>query len=184
MDKPLVTNRALFEDALAGLRAQPKRMNPKWFYDHAGSALFERITELPEYYPTRTELSILRREVATLSACVPEGAALVELGSGASTKTRVLLDAIRGLRAYLIQVPHGFHFGRFSNPGCARASEQRSAATRIGKPSPFRTVGSACFVRFVSSAMAATARSSFAFTFAFSAASYLCSSIMITAARV
>ncbi len=56
MDKPLVTNRALFEDALAGLRAQPKRMNPKWFYDTAGSALFERITELPEYYPTRTEL--------------------------------------------------------------------------------------------------------------------------------
>lgn len=101
MDKPLVTNRALFEDALAGLRAQPKRMNPKWFYDQAGSALFERITELPEYYPTRTELSILRREVATLSACVPEDAALVELGSGASTKTRVLLDAIRGLRAYV-----------------------------------------------------------------------------------
>ncbi|MEI4264072.1 L-histidine N(alpha)-methyltransferase [Roseovarius sp. D0-M9] len=101
MDKPVVTNRALFADALAGLRADPKRMNPKWFYDHAGSALFERITELPEYYPTRTELSILRREVDTLSTCIPEGAALVELGSGASTKTRVLLDAIRGLRAYV-----------------------------------------------------------------------------------
>jgi len=101
MDKPLVTNRALFADALAGLRAQPKRMHPKWFYDHAGSALFERITELPEYYPTRTELSILRREVETLAACIPEGAALVELGSGASTKTRVLLDALPSLGAYV-----------------------------------------------------------------------------------
>ena len=101
MDKPLVTNRALFADALAGLRAEPKRMHPKWFYDQDGSALFERITELPEYYPTRTELSILRREVGVLAASIPEGAALVELGSGASTKTRILLDAIRGLRAYV-----------------------------------------------------------------------------------
>ena len=101
MDKPLVTNRALLADALDGLRARPKRMNPKWFYDHAGSALFERITELPEYYPTRTELSILGTEVETLAACVPEGAAVIELGSGASTKTRILLDALRGLGVYV-----------------------------------------------------------------------------------
>lgn len=109
MDKPLVTNRALLADALAGLRARPKRMNPKWFYDAEGSALFERITDLPEYYPTRTELSILRREVGRIAAAVPEGAALVELGSGASTKTRVLLDALGGLGAYVpIDVSEGF----------------------------------------------------------------------------
>jgi len=101
MDKPLVTNRALLANALAGLRASPKRMHPKWFYDPAGSALFERITELPEYYPTRTEHAILRREIGNLASCIPAGAALVELGSGASTKTRILLDALEYLGGYV-----------------------------------------------------------------------------------
>jgi len=76
-------------------------MHPKWFYDPAGSALFDRITELPEYYPTRTEHAILRREIGNLASCIPAGAALVELGSGASTKTRILLDALEYLGGYV-----------------------------------------------------------------------------------
>ncbi len=101
MDKPIVTNRALHADALAGLRLSVKRMHPKWFYDSAGSQIFEQITELPEYYPTRTEISILRSEIDTLASFVPEGAALIELGSGASTKTHILLGALKKLGVYV-----------------------------------------------------------------------------------
>ncbi len=101
MDKPVVSNRALLRDALDGLRALPKRMHPKWFYDQTGSEIFEQITELPEYYPTRTEVSILRAEIGTLARHVPDGAALIELGSGASTKTCILLDALDRLGVYV-----------------------------------------------------------------------------------
>lgn len=101
MDKRVVTNRALHADALAGLRAPTKRMQPKWFYDSAGSKIFEQITELPEYYPTRTEISILRHEIGTLARYVPDGAALIELGSGASTKTHILLGALKKLGVYV-----------------------------------------------------------------------------------
>lgn len=101
MDKPVVTNRALHADTLAGLRAPTKRMHPKWFYDSAGSKIFEQITALPEYYPTRTEISILRHEIDTLASYVPEGAALIELGSGASTKTHILLGALKKLGVYV-----------------------------------------------------------------------------------
>lgn len=101
MDQRLLSNRELIKEAVAGFRATPKRMRPKWFYDYVGSELFERITELPEYYPTRTEILILRNAVETLASYVPDGAALVELGSGASTKTRILLDAMDGLAGYV-----------------------------------------------------------------------------------
>lgn len=87
--------------ALDGLGATPKRMSPKWFYDEAGSALFEKITRLPEYYPTRTEISILKTRADALAAYVPDGAALCELGSGASVKSRLLLDALPRLGAYV-----------------------------------------------------------------------------------
>jgi L-histidine N-alpha-methyltransferase len=94
----------LRRDALAGLTARPKSLPPKWFYDAQGSALFEKITELPEYYPTRAERSILRSvapEIASLAAA----STLVELGSGSSEKTRLLLDALRvagSLRSYVM----------------------------------------------------------------------------------
>jgi L-histidine N-alpha-methyltransferase len=84
---------SLRADARAGLTATPKSLPPKWFYDAQGSALFEKITELPEYYPTRAERSILRSvagEIASLSAA----STLVELGSGSSVKTRLLLSAL------------------------------------------------------------------------------------------
>jgi L-histidine N-alpha-methyltransferase len=94
---------SLRADALAGLTATPKSLPPKWFYDAQGSALFEKITELPEYYPTRAERAILRA-VAPEIAALTGAAALVELGSGSSEKTRLLLSALRDagtLRGYV-----------------------------------------------------------------------------------
>src|SRR5438270_11571873 len=73
---------------VSGLTAPPKRIAPKYFYDAEGSRLFERITRLPEYYPTRTELAILSANAAEIAALIPEGAALVEFGSGSSAKVR------------------------------------------------------------------------------------------------
>lgn len=88
-------------DAVAGLTATPKRLAPKYFYDSAGSDLFERITTLPEYYPTRCELAILRERAGNIARLIPEGAALIEFGSGSSKKTRTLLSAARNLAAYV-----------------------------------------------------------------------------------
>src|SRR6478752_7841608 len=88
-------------DVLEGLRAAPKHVPAKYFYDAAGSHLFERITELPEYYPTRCEMSILRRQAAEIAELVPPGAALVEFGSGSSKKARILLRAMPKLAAYV-----------------------------------------------------------------------------------
>src|SRR6202451_3137204 len=80
--------------ARAGLTASPKSLPPKWFYDAQGSALFDKITELPEYYPTRAEREILHATAAQIAG--QTGArTLIELGSGSSDKTRVLLDALR-----------------------------------------------------------------------------------------
>jgi L-histidine N-alpha-methyltransferase len=86
--------RALEADVRTGLGSTPKSLPPKWFYDDRGSELFDRITRLPEYYPTRTERAILlahARDVAELT----KADTLVELGSGTSEKTRILLDALR-----------------------------------------------------------------------------------------
>ncbi|MBO0849516.1 MAG: L-histidine N(alpha)-methyltransferase [Pseudonocardia sp.] len=84
---------ALRSDARAGLTATPKVLPPKWFYDATGSKLYEQITELPEYYPFTAEREILRARAGQIAAA--SGAeALVELGSGSSEKTRLLLDAL------------------------------------------------------------------------------------------
>ncbi|RAV06780.1 L-histidine N(alpha)-methyltransferase [Mycolicibacterium sp. GF69] len=85
---------ALRADVLAGLTTSPKSLPPKWFYDSVGSDLFDQITRLPEYYPTRTEAQILKDRSAEIAEA--SGAdTLVELGSGTSEKTRMLLDALR-----------------------------------------------------------------------------------------
>lgn len=86
---------ALRADVQAGLSASPKSLPPKWFYDQVGSELFEAITELPEYYPTRTERALLTAHAEEIAAAV-SAQTLVELGSGSSLKTRLLLDALRG----------------------------------------------------------------------------------------
>lgn len=80
-------------DALEGLRATPKALPPKWFYDERGSLLFEQITRLPEYYPTRRERAILREQAAVI-AHATGAETLIELGSGTSQKSRLLLDAL------------------------------------------------------------------------------------------
>jgi L-histidine N-alpha-methyltransferase len=85
---------ALCRDVRAGLQSSPKSLPPKWFYDSVGSELFDQITRLPEYYPTRAEAEILRARAAKI-ASVAGADTLVELGSGTSEKTRVLLDALR-----------------------------------------------------------------------------------------
>ncbi|SNY80934.1 L-histidine Nalpha-methyltransferase [Nocardia amikacinitolerans] len=89
-DEDLTT--ALRADARRGLTADPKWLPPKWFYDARGSELFERITELPEYYPTRTERALLERVVGEI-ARIAQAEVLVELGAGSAHKTRLLLSA-------------------------------------------------------------------------------------------
>jgi L-histidine Nalpha-methyltransferase len=84
---------ALRRDVLDGLAASPKSLPPKWFYDSVGSDLFDQITRLPEYYPTRAEAEILRARSAEI-ASVSGADTLVELGSGTSEKTRTLLQAL------------------------------------------------------------------------------------------
>jgi L-histidine N-alpha-methyltransferase len=87
-------DRALRNDVRDGLTASPKTLPPKWFYDEVGSQLFDDITRLPEYYPTRREREILEARSGAI-ARASGATALVELGSGTSTKTRLLLDALR-----------------------------------------------------------------------------------------
>ncbi len=84
---------ALRRDVLDGLTADPKHVPPKWFYDERGSQLFDDITRLDEYYPTRRETEILEREAANIAA-LTGARTLLELGSGTSTKTKLLLDAL------------------------------------------------------------------------------------------
>jgi len=95
---------ALEHDVRAGLTSAPKWLPPKWFYDEAGSELFSRITRLPEYYPTRRELDILRRQA--LDIAVRSGAdTLVELGSGTSEKSVLLLDALSATGTLRVYTP-------------------------------------------------------------------------------
>ena len=92
---------AFAADVLEGLAQPQKRLPSKWLYDEEGSRLFEAITDLPEYYPTRTELTILRQAAPEIAAEISEAAALVEFGSGASVKTRLLLDAAPQIALYV-----------------------------------------------------------------------------------
>ncbi|MFM7348181.1 MAG: L-histidine N(alpha)-methyltransferase [Erythrobacter sp.] len=82
-------------DVLAGLAEDQKAIPARWFYDDAGSALFENITQLPEYYPTRAETEILTDRAAEIADLIGEGRAVVEFGSGSSVKTPLLLSACR-----------------------------------------------------------------------------------------
>ncbi|WP_431681796.1 L-histidine N(alpha)-methyltransferase [Kitasatospora sp. KL5] len=95
---------ALRHDVQRGLTASPKWLPPKWFYDARGSELFEEITRLPEYYPTRAEREILTERAPEIAA-LTRARTLVELGSGSSEKTRLLLDALSGLGSLEAYVP-------------------------------------------------------------------------------
>jgi dimethylhistidine N-methyltransferase len=91
---------SFLEDVLAGLSSSPKTLPPKYFYDERGSRLFERICELPEYYPTRTELAMLKACGSEIAARVGPDAAIVEYGSGSGRKTLILVEAVHPL-AYI-----------------------------------------------------------------------------------
>jgi len=85
----------LAAEVLAGLNRRPRAIPPKFFYDARGSALFEAITETPEYYLTRTELAILRAHAADIAARVGSGSLIVEPGGGSCAKVRILLEGLR-----------------------------------------------------------------------------------------
>jgi L-histidine N-alpha-methyltransferase len=89
------------EHVIHGLGDSQKWLSAKYFYDAAGSDLFEEITALPEYYPTRTELGILKSRAAEMSAYIPLAAALVEFGTGSTRKARILIDAAPQIAAYV-----------------------------------------------------------------------------------
>jgi L-histidine N-alpha-methyltransferase len=123
---------ALRRDVLDGLAKTPKSLPPKWFYDSVGSDLFDQITRLPEYYPTRAEAEILRTRAADIAAT--SGAdTLVELGSGTSEKTRILLDALR----------EGGSLRRFI-PFDVDASILESAGAAIGAEYPGIEIDAVC----------------------------------------
>jgi dimethylhistidine N-methyltransferase len=92
---------AFARDVIEGLTARPKRLSPKYFYDEAGARLFEEITALPEYYPTRCELAILGAHAPAMARLFPAQTALIEFGSGSSRKARLMLDAAPSVAAYV-----------------------------------------------------------------------------------
>ena len=121
--RPLTEQATEFErSVLGGLGLPQKRLEAKFFYDEAGSRLFDRICELEEYYPTRTETGILRDHAHRLAPLLPESAALVELGSGSSVKTRLLLEALPRFTTYV--------------PLDISAEHLRAAAARIAADYP------------------------------------------------
>lgn len=113
---------ALRRDVRDGLAATPKSLPPKWFYDATGSDLFDRITRLPEYYPTRAEAQILRDRSAEIAAATAADT-LVELGSGTSEKTRMLLSALREHGSLRRFVPFDVDAGVLRSAGAALATE-------------------------------------------------------------
>lgn len=99
-------------DALRGLRDVPKSLPCKYFYDERGSRLFDRICEVEEYYPTRTESAIMRDRAPEMAEALGRDCVLVEYGSGSSLKTRILLDSMRAIAAYVPLDISREHLGR------------------------------------------------------------------------
>lgn len=123
---------ALRRDVRDGLTQSPKTLPPKWFYDTVGSDLFDQITRLPEYYPTRTEAQILRERSAEIAAAAGADT-LVELGSGTSEKTRMLLDAMRAGGALRRFIPFDVDAGVL-----------RAAGDAIGREYPGIEIDAVC----------------------------------------
>ena len=115
---------AFAKDLLAALAQTPRSIAPKYFYDHEGSRLFDQICELPEYYPTRTELSILRERASEIASHMGAYAELVEFGAGSLTKVRLLLDAMQTPSRYVPIDISGDHLA-------AAAHDLRAAYPRL-----------------------------------------------------
>ncbi len=101
IDRPDPAGRQFLTDVREGFGRPQKTLPCKYFYDARGSELFDRICELPEYYPTRTETAILSDRLDEIAGVMPFGPVLIEYGSGSSTKTRLLLDRFDDLAAYV-----------------------------------------------------------------------------------
>ena len=101
LDRRADEQETFLADVIAGLTDKPKRLSSKYFYDAAGSQLFEQITALPEYYPTRTEMRILREQGPQIVGELAPGSTLVEFGSGSTAKVRVLLGAAPNIASYV-----------------------------------------------------------------------------------
>ncbi len=122
-------------EVIAGLSGEVKHLSPKFFYDEQGSQLFDAITQLPEYYPTRTEIGLLQRHAGDMAGILGDDGLLFELGSGSNIKIRVLLDALR-LQAYA-PIDISREFLRFSAGAVARdhpALEVHAICTDYSKP--------------------------------------------------
>ena len=100
-DERVLWRRQFLKDVVEGLKRPQKEIACKYFYDEVGSALFDEICELDEYYLTRTEMAILETHVAEMAESIGEDCELIELGSGNAQKTRLLLEQLRSPRAYL-----------------------------------------------------------------------------------
>lgn len=100
-DESVANESSFLQDVQAGLSQKQKTLHCKYFYDERGSQLFDQICELDEYYPTRTELGIMTDQASSIAEHVGAKTVLVEYGSGSSTKTRLLLDHLEELKAYL-----------------------------------------------------------------------------------
>ncbi len=116
-------------DLLACLSERPHRIAPKYFYDTAGSRLFDRICTLPEYYLTRTEVAIYRRHLPEMAACIGPEAEIVEFGAGSLTKARLLLDALAAPRRFVAVDISGDHLQ--SAVGQLRAAYPRLEVTPL-----------------------------------------------------
>jgi dimethylhistidine N-methyltransferase len=106
-------------EVLAGLSRDRKALSPKFFYDERGSRLFDAITELPEYYPTRTEIDIIRQNGAAMVERIGRGCQLIELGSGSSIKVRLLLDALEPM----VYMPVDISKAHLANSATALAAD-------------------------------------------------------------
>ena len=158
---------ALAQEIVAGLTAKPKQIPPKYFYDEKGAQLFEAITETPEYYPTRCEIAILRERAHEVARFIPEGAAVVEFGSGSSRKARLLIEAAPTIAAYvpvdissqllLREAPVGLSWQSNEAPSdssplvvsvivtcCGGASISGASGSRTIEPSPRTPASSRC----------------------------------------
>lgn len=144
-----VEDRSAFREAvLVGLSHCPRAIPAKFLYDARGSTLFDRICETPEYYPTRTETAILRRCAGEIAREVGPGCALIEFGSGSSVKSRLLIESLRDLRAYVPIDISGEHLqgtvrtlrrdypGLVVEPVCADYMELRSLPPRLSSIRP------------------------------------------------
>ncbi|MBX3657514.1 MAG: L-histidine N(alpha)-methyltransferase [Ramlibacter sp.] len=138
---------AFAHDLRAALASQPRRISPKYFYDARGSALFDQICELPEYYPTRTESAILRSRAGEIAAQMGPKAEIVEFGAGSCTKVRVLLDAMQAPARYLPIDISGDHLDaaaaglRKDYPGLDVQPVAADYTQRLLLPAPVRGAG-------------------------------------------